>query len=103
MVEFFGAHEFALLKPDALKPLSTLDKCPNKSVRDRGVAPDRLRLLLALPLKNVLKNIPPFVSFPAGIISSFVRGCRHFQLYVQQLCMYYTSKYDVLYLSLIHI
>lgn len=35
MVEFFGAHEFALLKPDALKPLSTLDKCPNKSVSDR--------------------------------------------------------------------
>ncbi|CAN0429124.1 unnamed protein product, partial [Laminaria digitata] len=32
VVEFFGAHEFALLKPDALKPLSTLDKCPNKSV-----------------------------------------------------------------------
>ena len=37
MVEFFGAHEFALLKPDALKPLSSLDKCPNKSVSDRGL------------------------------------------------------------------
>ena len=34
MVEFFGAHEFALLKPDALRPLSTLDKSPNKSVRE---------------------------------------------------------------------
>lgn len=33
MVEFFGAHEFALLKPDAFKPLTSLDKCPNKSVR----------------------------------------------------------------------
>lgn len=33
MVEFFGAHEFALLKQDALRPLSSLDKCPNKSVR----------------------------------------------------------------------
>ena len=95
MVEFFGAHEFALLKPDALKPLSTLDKCPNKSVRDRGVAPDRLRLLLALPLKNVLKNIPPFVSFPAGIISSFVRGCRHFQLYVQCTAVVYVLYFEV--------
>lgn len=33
VVEFFGAHEFALLKPDALRPLMSLDKCPNKSVR----------------------------------------------------------------------
>lgn len=36
VVEFFGAHEFALLKPDALRPLSSLDKCPNKSVRVQG-------------------------------------------------------------------
>lgn len=33
VVELFGLHEFALLKPDALKPLSTLDDCPNKTVR----------------------------------------------------------------------
>lgn len=33
VVEFFGLHEFALLKPDALRPLSTLDKSPNKTVR----------------------------------------------------------------------
>ncbi|CAM9618754.1 unnamed protein product, partial [Ectocarpus sp. 4 AP-2014] len=32
VVEFFGLHEFALLKPDALRPLSTLDKSPNKTV-----------------------------------------------------------------------
>ncbi|CAM9500024.1 unnamed protein product, partial [Sphacelaria rigidula] len=32
VVEFFGSHEFALLKPDALRSLSTLGKCPNKTI-----------------------------------------------------------------------
>lgn len=33
VVELFGLHEFALLKPDALRPLVSLDDCPNKTVR----------------------------------------------------------------------
>lgn len=32
-MELFGLHEFALLKPDALRPLVSLDDCPNKTVR----------------------------------------------------------------------
>lgn len=33
VVELFGLHEFALLKPDALRPLTSLNDCPNKTVR----------------------------------------------------------------------
>eukprot|EP00752_Nemacystus_decipiens_P011440 g10160.t1 len=32
VVELFGLHEFALLKPDALRPLVSLNDCPNKTV-----------------------------------------------------------------------
>lgn len=70
MVEFFGAHEFALLKPDALKPLSTLDKCPNKSVRDRGLSrfhPVGLALLLCLSRtfpRTLSRPFRPFYAFP---------------------------------------
>ena len=32
-MELFGLHEFALLKPDALRPLVSLDDCPNKTGR----------------------------------------------------------------------
>lgn len=87
VVEFFGAHEFALLKPDALKPLSTLDKSPNKSVSCRVLFFYFYRKTRSHAFKECSGGAIFFSQYEYGIF------CEHHSLWCPVVGRWYRGKF----------